>query len=124
MSTDECLASLAHRDWLADGPLNCITASHIEALCAQHYAEYTISAYLRCLAHFGYWMKNEGLHLSSIAPTLIVRFLQRHLPACTCPAPCQPLSLTQERHSGSCHRNPRVGRRAMPKECLLTLKNK
>ncbi len=87
MSTDKQLASLTRRDWLTNGPLNGITARYIEVLRAQHYAESTMTIYLGCLAHFSYWMKAEGLDLSNIAPALIERFLQSHLPVCTCPTP-------------------------------------
>ena len=89
MHMDQRLATLARRDWLTDGPLNDVTARYIEVLRAQHYAESTISVYLGCLAHFGYWMKAEGIDLSSIAPAFIERFLRSHLPVCTCPAPCR-----------------------------------
>lgn len=89
MHTDQQLASIARRDWLIDSPLNDIAARYLEVLCAQHYAESTIRNYLGCLAHFNYWMKVEGIDLTSIDPALIERFLRSHLPACTCPAPCR-----------------------------------
>lgn len=61
MSIDACLAHLARRDWLTQGPLSELTASYVEALQIHHYQGSTIRAYLRCLAHFSYWMKGEGL---------------------------------------------------------------
>lgn len=87
MSPNACLPSLIQRHGLADGPLNDITARYIEVLRGQRYAERTIGAYLRCLAHFNCWMKFEGLDLSSLDAALIKHFLRGHLPACTCPPP-------------------------------------
>ena len=52
MPTDLCLAHLVRRDWLTDGPLNELLALYIQALQNRRYARNTLSAYLRCLAHF------------------------------------------------------------------------
>jgi site-specific recombinase XerD len=89
MSTDALLAHLVRRDWLTDGPLNELIASYIEALQSRRYTRSTLGAYLRCLAHFGYWMKQEGLAVTNIDPTLVGRFVRDHLPVCACPAPCR-----------------------------------
>ncbi len=87
MSTDKCLASLARRDWLTDGPFNCVVAPYIDALCNQRYSDRTIHGYLGCLAHFSYWIKTEAVEWSSLDTSIIERFLRSHLPACMCPAP-------------------------------------
>jgi len=89
MPTDVCLAHLVRRNWLTDGPLNELLAVYIEALQNRCYARSTLSAYLRCLAHFSYWMRGEGLSAAGIDRALIERFLQHHLPTCACPAPCR-----------------------------------
>lgn len=89
MPTDVCLAHLVRRDWLTGGPLNELIVSYIEALQRRRYARNTLSSYLRCLAHFSYWMQGEELTAEDINRVLIKRFLQHHLPACTCPAPCR-----------------------------------
>lgn len=89
MPTDVCLAHLVRRDWLTDGPLNELIGLYIEALQSRRYARSTLSAYLRCLAHFSYWMQGEGLRAAGIDQALIERFLQHHLPTCACPAPCR-----------------------------------
>ncbi|WP_322041413.1 site-specific integrase [Burkholderia diffusa] len=89
MSTDPCLACLARRDWLLNGPLSNFISSYIEALQSRRYARGTIGAYLRCLAHFSYWMKYEGVPVTSIDHALIERFIRLHFPICTCPAPCR-----------------------------------
>lgn len=90
MPTDTCLLNLARRDWLNDGPLNKVIAPYIDALREQRYSEHTIRAYLGCLAHFSYWIKTEEIEMSSVDELIIKRFLQHHLPACTCPVPCYP----------------------------------
>ena len=87
MPTEPCLEGLVRRDWLIDGPLNELIPLYVEALQARRYAKNTLRAYLRCLAHFSYWMGEEGLAVERIDTELIERFLQHHLPACTCPAP-------------------------------------
>lgn len=61
MVTEEILASLARRDWLTDGPLSEVIAPYVDALQTRRYARSTVGAYLRCLAHFSYWMQEEGL---------------------------------------------------------------
>ena len=79
MPTDLCLAHLVRRDWLTDGPLNELLALYIQALQNRRYARSTLSAYLRGLAHFSYWMRGEGLSVAEIDRALIERFLLHHL---------------------------------------------
>lgn len=89
MPTDVSLAPLVRRDWLTDGPLNELLTLYIEAQQNRRYARNTLSTYLRCLGHFSYWMRGEGLSVADIDRALIERFLQHYLPTCTCPAPCR-----------------------------------
>ena len=86
MFEDALLASLARRDWLIDGPLAAIADHYIATLRRQRYATGTIGAYLRCLAHFSYWLQVAGLDLDAVQISLIQRFLA-HLPDCACPPP-------------------------------------
>jgi len=88
MTTDKCLTNLTRHDWLTDGPLNSVVTAYIEDLRNQRYADRTIGSYLGCLAHFSYWIKTEDVEWSKLDSSLINRFLLKHLPACTCPAPC------------------------------------
>ncbi|MDR7928334.1 hypothetical protein RIE95_15325 [Acidithiobacillus thiooxidans] len=89
MFLDDSLSHIPHPDWLSDGPLTPLVPPFITRLRSQHYADRTVIAYVNCLAHFGFWLKNKGLEQSSISPALIKRFLQHHLPNCHCPAPCR-----------------------------------
>jgi len=88
MSTDKCLTNLTRYDWLTDGPLNSFVTPYIESLRDQRYTDHTIRGYLGCLAHFSYWIKAEGGDFQILESSLIERFLLKHLPVCTCPAPC------------------------------------
>lgn len=87
MSEDPLLASLARHAWLVDGPLAVIVNRYIAALRLQRYAAFTLGAYLRCLAHFAYWLQSQGLGLADVEKSVIGHFLHSHLPACTCPPP-------------------------------------
>jgi integrase/recombinase XerD len=89
MTTEACLARLVRRDWLTDGPLNERITPYIEALQVRCYADGTIGAYLRCLAHFSHWLEGEELTAPSVDRALVEWFLRYHLPVCACPAPCR-----------------------------------
>lgn len=86
-SKDFLVASLARRDWLVDGLLSPIVTPYIHHLRSQRYANSTVGAYLKAIAHFAYWGGAEGFGLADINETLINRFIYAHLPACDCPAP-------------------------------------
>ncbi len=88
MFTDKCLTNLTRHDWLIDGPLNSIVTPYIESLRDQRYPDRTIRGYLGCLAHFSYWIIAEECDFTIVESSLIERFLLKHLPVCTCPAPC------------------------------------
>ena len=66
MPTEPCLEGLVRRDWLIDGPLHELIPLYVEALQARRYAKNTLRAYLSCLAHFSYWMGEEGLTVEHI----------------------------------------------------------
>lgn len=86
MTADTTITNLVRHDWLTDSQLESFVPAYIEALKKQRYADRTINIYLRCLAHFDFWLKNEEIeHIDS---SIINRFLYEHLPVCTCPAPC------------------------------------
>src|SRR5213595_335336 len=86
-SDDFLVTSLARRDWLVDGLLSPIVTPYVHQLRAQRYADNTIRAYLKAIAHFAYWGGVEHIRLSDINETLIKRFVHGHLPLCDCPGP-------------------------------------
>lgn len=87
MSKDSLVEGLACRNWLAEGPLTTIISPYIHYLSAQRYANNTIRSYLKALAHFAYWLSENGLRIMNIDEILIELFLHSHLPSCNCPAP-------------------------------------
>ena len=87
MPIDLCFARLARRERLTNGPLSGLVVEYVESLQTRRYADGTLQAYLRCLAHFSYWMRGEGLTAEDVDQLLIARFIRHHLPTCTCPAP-------------------------------------
>lgn len=74
-------------DCLAEGPLSPFVYPYIHYLRERRYADGTIRAYLRGLAHFAYWGAAEGFKLQGIDGALVNRFIGAHLPNCTCPTP-------------------------------------
>ena len=87
MSEDPLVANLTRHNWLVDGPLGSIVSPYIHYLRIQRYANSTIRAYLIALAHFAYWLNEEGLRIINIDDTLVDLFLLSHLPSCSCPTP-------------------------------------
>ena len=57
-------------------------------LTERHYAPGTTRAYLSCLAHFARWVR-RGRHSIDDLDHTIGRFIDEHLPRCTCPSPAQ-----------------------------------
>jgi len=88
MYIDAYLANHARRDWLTNSPLNDHIKTYIDSLRCQRYPKPTIRAYLGCLAHFSHWLGIEEIEPSRPDSSLINRFLNEHLPNCTCPPPC------------------------------------
>ncbi|MGS0741211.1 tyrosine-type recombinase/integrase [Glaciimonas sp. GG7] len=86
-SEDFLVASLVRRNWLVDGLLSPLISPYVHYLRAQGYADNSIRAYLKAIAHFAYWGGLESVDLSDINAPLINRFLHAHLPVCVCPAP-------------------------------------
>ncbi|NUY06180.1 tyrosine-type recombinase/integrase [Paraburkholderia sp. JPY169] len=89
MFTDSCLNRLARRDWLFHGPLSQLIDSYICKLERLRYARGTVGAYLRCLAHFSYWMRRKRISASDVDEALVEHFIRDHLPVCRCPEPCR-----------------------------------
>jgi site-specific recombinase XerD len=53
------------------------------------YSFSSIRAYLSCVAHFAHWLKKRRATLCQIDEALVQRFLEDHLPRCSCPPPVQ-----------------------------------
>ena len=62
---------------------------YVEGLEARRYKPHTIVAYLRCLAHFSYWVHAQHLSIGRLNHALVEHYIAHHLPTCTCPPPCR-----------------------------------
>jgi integrase/recombinase XerD len=89
MFTDAYPNRLARRDCLLDGPLNQLIDSYVGELARQRYARGILGAYLRCIAHFSYWLGSKRFSATDVDEVLVEHFIRDHLPACRCPEPCR-----------------------------------
>ena len=75
--------------WLRDSALAPFVPAYWHSLVKQHYAAKTARVYLCAVAHFARWMRRRRLAVCSLADDVVQRFLDEHLPCCTCPSPVQ-----------------------------------
>jgi site-specific recombinase XerD len=74
--------------WLRGSVLAQSVPVYWRHLTERHYAPSTARAYLCCLAHFARWLR-RGRHSLDDLDHAIGRFIDDHLPRCTCPFPTQ-----------------------------------
>jgi len=74
--------------WLRGSALAPLVPAYWRHLSERHYAQSTARAYLCCLAHFARWVR-RGRHSLDDLDHEISRFIDEHLPHCTCPSPTQ-----------------------------------
>jgi len=87
MLIDPYVARLRRHDWLTKGPLAEYVQPYIERLSQKRYQLHTMLLYLKCVAHFSYWMQLNGLTDTDASPLVIRHFIGTHLPVCDCPQP-------------------------------------
>ena len=75
--------------WLRDSALAPHVPDYWHSLVEQHYAAGTTRQYLCSIAHFARWMRRRQLAVSALDEEVVQRFLDKHLPRCTCPSPVQ-----------------------------------
>lgn len=75
--------------WLRDDALAGCEIPYRRWLDERGYADGTVQAYLRSLAHFVQWGTDLGLTCETLSTAAITRFLDEHLPCCDCPQPVQ-----------------------------------
>ncbi len=73
---------------LRDSALAPLVPAYWHHLTERRYAQSTARAYLSCLAHFARWIR-RGRHSLDDLDYEISRFIDEHLPRCTCPPPAQ-----------------------------------
>lgn len=77
------------RAWLSDSVLGVWSDSYGRYMTERGYSFSSIRAYLSCVAHFAHWLKKRRATLCQIDEALVQRFLEDHLPRCSCPPPVQ-----------------------------------
>jgi len=75
--------------WLRHSALAPFVPAYWRCLVEQHYAAKSARAYLCGVAHFARWMRRRRLDVCGLTGHVVQRFLDEHLPRCTCPAPVQ-----------------------------------
>ena len=72
---------------LAGSVLQPFISDYCAHLRRGRYAASTVPVYLRCVAHFGHWLRAEKIALSAVNETTGRCFLTGHLARCDCPPP-------------------------------------
>ena len=75
--------------WLRDSELVPFVPAYVRRLVDRHYAVSTVRMYVYCVAHFAHWTRRHRVDIRHLANAAVQRFVDEHLPRCTCPAPVQ-----------------------------------
>ena len=75
--------------WLRSSALAPFVPPYWNCLVEQRYAAQTARVYLCCVAHFALWMRRRRLAVCDLSEDHVQRFVDEHLPRCTCPSPVQ-----------------------------------
>jgi len=77
---------------LAGSVLQPFISDYCAYLRAGRYATSTARVYVRCVAHFAYWLTAENIALSAVNEAIGRRFIGDHLGCCDCPSPVRRLA--------------------------------
>ena len=75
--------------WLRDSDLAPFVPAFVRRLIDRHYAASTLRMYVYGVAHFAHWARVHRVDLQHITDEVVRRFIDEHLPHCTCPSPVQ-----------------------------------
>lgn len=75
--------------WLRDSDLAAFVPSYLRRLVERHYAPNTVRMYVYGVAHFAHWIHRRRVDLRNLDREVVRRFVDEHLPRCTCPSPVQ-----------------------------------
>ena len=75
--------------WLRDSDLAAFAPAYVRRLVDRHYAANTVRMYLYCVAHFAHWTRRCRVGVRDLGDEIVQRFIDEHLPLCTCPSPVQ-----------------------------------
>lgn len=75
--------------WLRDSDLAPFVPAYVRRLVHRHYAANTVRGYVYSVAHFARWTRRSRIVVRDLADEVVQRFVDEHLPRCTCPSPVQ-----------------------------------
>lgn len=75
--------------WLRDSDLAPFIPTYVRRLVDRHYAVNTVRQYAYGVAHFAHWARRCRVGVRDFADEIVQRFIDEHLPRCTCPSPVQ-----------------------------------
>jgi len=75
--------------WLGDSDLAPYVPIYLQRLVDRHYAANTVRVYVYGVAHFAHWARGCRIGVGHLADEVVRRFVDEHLPCCTCPYPVQ-----------------------------------
>ncbi|CAN7730693.1 tyrosine-type recombinase/integrase [Variovorax sp. LjRoot84] len=75
--------------WLRDSDLAPFVSAYVRRLVDRHYAVNTVRQYVYGVAHFARWTHRCRVGVRDYADEIVQRFIEEHLPRCTCPSPVQ-----------------------------------
>ena len=75
--------------WLRDSDLAPFVPAYVLRLVERHYAANTVRIYVYGVAHFARWTHRCRVGVRDLADEAVRRFIDEHLPRCTCPSPVQ-----------------------------------
>lgn len=73
--------------WLSSSILSPYQDRYVARLRGDRYSYNVIRVYLASVAHFAHWLSEQHIGLSSLSKAVLDRFLNDHLPICSCPQP-------------------------------------
>ncbi|MEO7854279.1 MAG: tyrosine-type recombinase/integrase [Rubrivivax sp.] len=75
--------------WLRASDLAPFVPAYVRRLVDRHYAANTVRTYVYGVAHFAHWTRRCRVGVRDLADEIVQRFIDDHLPRCTCPSPVQ-----------------------------------
>jgi site-specific recombinase XerD len=75
--------------WLGDSDLAPLVPAYVRRLVDRNYAANTVRMYVYGVAHFAHWARRCRIDVDRLADEVVQRFIDEHLPHCTCPSPVQ-----------------------------------
>lgn len=75
--------------WLRESDLALVLPAYIRRLVDRHCATSTVRMYVYGVTHFARWTRRCRVDVRDLGEGVVQRFVDEHLPRCTCPSPLQ-----------------------------------